>query len=94
MTLKLSSLTTVVISSLDVAKEGFHKHDQSMSSRTIPSIARVNDHHKNSILWLPVFAHRKNLRKVCATHLFTPHQLDANQSLRQKKVQKITRLCV
>ncbi|TXG46383.1 hypothetical protein EZV62_028111 [Acer yangbiense] len=89
MSLKLGSITTIVISSPHVAKEALHKHDQALSSRIILEVARVQDHHKVSMVWLPVSAPWRNLRKVCATQMFTAHKLDATQALRQKKVQEL-----
>ncbi|TXG46382.1 hypothetical protein EZV62_028110 [Acer yangbiense] len=89
MSLKLGSITTIVISSPQVAKEALQKHDQALSSRTIPDGARSLNHHKHSIAWLPVSAPWRNLRKVCATQMFTAQRLDATQAVRQKKVQEL-----
>ncbi|KAM3701814.1 hypothetical protein ACJW31_05G203600 [Castanea mollissima] len=49
MTLKLGSITTIVISSPNLAKEALQKNDQAFSSRTIPDMAHVFDHHEFSI---------------------------------------------
>ncbi|KAI9180752.1 hypothetical protein LWI28_007844 [Acer negundo] len=89
MSLKVGSITTIVISSPQVAKEALQKRDQAVSSRTIPDGARSVDHHKHSIAWLPVSAPWRNLRKVCATQMFTAQRLDATQAVRQKKVQEL-----
>ncbi|KAG6784705.1 hypothetical protein POTOM_010405 [Populus tomentosa] len=87
MTLKLGRITTIVISSPNIAKEALQKHDQALSSRTVPDALRV--HHKNSTLWLPASTHWKFLRKLTATQMFTPQRLDASQALRGKKVQEL-----
>nr|POE50327.1 geraniol 8-hydroxylase [Quercus suber] len=89
MTLKLGSITTIVISSPYIAKEALQKNDQAFSSRTIPDTCRVFDHHKVSIVWLPALARWRNFRKVSATQIFAPQQLDATQALRQQKVQEL-----
>ena len=89
MTLKLGSITTIVISSPDIAKEALQKKDQAFSSRTIPDTGRVADHHKVSMVWLPALTRWRNLRKVSATKIFAPQQLDATQALRQKKVKEL-----
>ncbi|KAK7847799.1 geraniol 8-hydroxylase [Quercus suber] len=89
MTLKLGSITTIVISSPDIAKEALQKNDQAFSGRTIPDTCRVFDHHKVSIVWLPALARWRNFRKVSATQIFAPQQLDATQALRQQKVQEL-----
>ncbi|KAK0581930.1 hypothetical protein LWI29_019681 [Acer saccharum] len=89
MSIKLGSITTIVISSPHVAKEALQTHDRALSSRTIPDGARSLDHHKYSIVFLPVSAPWRNLRKVCATQMFTAQRLDATQVVRQKKVQEL-----
>ncbi|XP_061967013.1 cytochrome P450 76T24-like [Populus nigra] len=87
MTLKLGRITTIVISSPNIAKEALQKHDQALSSRTVPDALRV--HHRNSILWLPASTHWKFLKKLTATQMFTSQRLDASQALRGKKVQEL-----
>ncbi|KAK0580733.1 hypothetical protein LWI29_005627 [Acer saccharum] len=88
MSLKLGSITTIVISSSHVAKEALQTHDQALSSRTIPDGAPSLDRHKHSIAWLPVSAPRRNLRKVCATQMFTAQRLDATQASRIVRLDK------
>ena len=89
MTLKLGSLTTIVISSPDIAKEALQKNDQALSSRTIPDSIQVFNHPKVSMSWLPASARWRSLRKLSATKIFAPQQLDATQILRQKKVKEL-----
>uniref|UniRef100_A0A7N2MEC7 Cytochrome P450 n=1 Tax=Quercus lobata TaxID=97700 RepID=A0A7N2MEC7_QUELO len=89
MTLKLGSITTIVISSPDIAKEALQKNDQALSSRTIPDSIQVFNHPKNSMAWLPALARWRNLRKLSATKIFAPQQLDGTQALRQKKVKEL-----
>lgn len=43
----------------------------------------------NSMVWLPVSPRWRNLRKICATEMFTMQRLDASQELRRKKVQQL-----
>nr|POF24106.1 ferruginol synthase [Quercus suber] len=89
MTLKLGSITTIVISSPNLAKEALQRHDQAFSSRSIPDMAHVFDHHNSSMGWLPTNSKWKNLRKACATQIFATQRLDATQALRQTKVQEL-----
>ena len=89
MTLKLGSITTIVISSPNLAKEALQTNDQAFSSRTIPDMARVFDRHEFSVGWLPTNSKWKNLRKACATQIFATQLLDATQALRQTKVQEL-----
>ncbi|XP_059456103.1 cytochrome P450 76T24-like [Corylus avellana] len=90
MTLKFGSITTIIISSPDLAKEVLQKHDQVFSGRTIPDAVRALDHHKFSMGWLPPTSSRwRNLRKVSATQIFATQKLNSTQAIRKKKVQQL-----
>ncbi|XP_065864839.1 cytochrome P450 76AD1-like [Euphorbia lathyris] len=89
MTLKLGSITTIVISSPEFAKAALQKHDLALSSRTIPDSNRAHDYHKFSVAWLPVSDQWRSLKKIMVTELFTTQKLEASQNLRQKKVQEL-----
>jgi len=86
MTLRLGSITTIVISSPDVAKEMFIKHDIDFASRQVPDSAWAVDHAKFSMVWLPVCPKWRDIRKISAIQLFTNQRLHASQGLRNKKV--------
>ncbi|XP_074263214.1 cytochrome P450 76T24-like [Silene latifolia] len=86
MSLKLGTMTIIVISSPQVAKEMFLKHDLTFSSRTFPEATRKSNHHKHSMVWLPVGPKWRDLRKIAVVQLFTTQRLDSSQGLRQKKV--------
>ncbi|KAF8380389.1 hypothetical protein HHK36_027874 [Tetracentron sinense] len=89
MTLKLGRLTTVVVSSSSMAKEVLQKNDLAFANRTIPDAIRALNHHEVSMVWLPVSARWRSLRKICNGQMFTTQRLDANQGLRQQKVQEL-----
>ncbi|KAM3701816.1 hypothetical protein ACJW31_05G203800 [Castanea mollissima] len=89
MTLKLGSITTIVISSPNMAKEVLQKNDQAFSSRTVPDMIHVFNHHKVSVGWIPANSQWRNLRKACATQIFAPQRLDATEALRLAKVQEL-----
>lgn len=89
MSLQLGSLTTVVISSVDLAKDLFLNHDLSFSSRIITDASQAMSHYKFSIAWLPVSPKWRSLRKICAVQLFTKKSLGATELLRQEKVQEL-----
>ena len=48
-TLKLGSITTIVISFQNIAKEALLNYDQALTSGTIPKMAQIFDHHKVSM---------------------------------------------
>ncbi|KAI3860959.1 hypothetical protein MKW92_044179 [Papaver armeniacum] len=89
MSLKLGSLTTIVISSSTTAKEVLQKHDQSFSSRTVIDAVTVFNHHESSIVWLPPTPQWRALRKLTNSHIFTTQKLDSNQSLRHRKLEEL-----
>ncbi|KAF7134649.1 hypothetical protein RHSIM_Rhsim08G0107900 [Rhododendron simsii] len=97
MSLKLGRKTAVVISSPALAKEVLQNQDLAFSSRTIPNAAHAHDHDKYSVVWLPVADRWRSLRKIMNSHIFSDppcaldlvSRLDANQNLRQKKVQEL-----
>ncbi|KAF7844708.1 geraniol 8-hydroxylase-like [Senna tora] len=89
MTLKLGNITTIVVSSPQVAREVLQKNDQAISSRKIPDTLRAQDHHTLSVIWMPQSPQWRLLRRVCASKIFSSHQLDSTQTIRQKKVQEL-----
>ncbi|KAI3839089.1 hypothetical protein MKX03_011088 [Papaver bracteatum] len=89
MSLKLGTLTTVVVSSSAMAKEILQKHDQSFSSRHVIDAMTVFNHHKSSIVWSNVCPRWRNLRKLTNSHIFTTQKLDSNQNLRHQKLNEL-----
>ncbi|GJR95068.1 cytochrome P450 76AD1-like protein [Tanacetum coccineum] len=91
MSLKLGSVTTIVVSSREIVQEVFSKHDMSFSSRTVPygAYSYTQNLQKNSVIWLPVGDKWRSIRKVLKEQLFSVRQLDASQDLRKKKVQEL-----
>ncbi|KAK9691071.1 hypothetical protein RND81_09G173900 [Saponaria officinalis] len=91
MTLRLGRVTTVIIFSSVVAKEILQKNDVFFSNRTVIDVVRAINHHKNSLVWLPVSTQWRNLRKrkMCNTHVFSNARLDASQSLRRDKIRDL-----
>jgi len=89
MTLKLGTITTIVISSPQVAKQVLHENSQIFSNRTVPHALSAVDHDKFSIGWLPTLALWKKLRKSCATKVFSTKMLHSTNFLRQQKLQEL-----
>ncbi|OMO80995.1 Cytochrome P450 [Corchorus olitorius] len=90
MTLKLGQKTTIVVSSAAMAKEILQKHDAAFSNRTIPDAFRALQHHQLGMPWLPFSTSTwRYLRKICNLEIFASQKLDANQHLRQRKVEQL-----
>ncbi|KAK9266576.1 hypothetical protein L1049_021626 [Liquidambar formosana] len=98
MALRLGSITTVVASSPEMAKQILHKHDQSFSNRTIPDVINAMPNREGTLAWIPGDQRWRNLRRICNTQMFSNHRLDSLQHLRCEKVQQlvahIKRRCV
>ncbi|KAJ0762585.1 putative geraniol 8-hydroxylase [Helianthus annuus] len=89
MSLKFGTRTTIVVSSPDIAKEFLQTHDHSFSSRSVPDVAKVVDHEKYSIVWLPVGEKWRKLRRISKEYVFSMQRLDASELLRQTKVKEL-----
>ncbi|KAK6917587.1 Cytochrome P450 [Dillenia turbinata] len=89
MSLKLGQITTIVISSPTLAKEVLQSNDLCFSYRAPPDSIKAYDHHLHSIIWLPPLNKWRNYRKITNSHIFSAQKLDANQHLRQKKVEEM-----
>ncbi|XP_065858108.1 geraniol 8-hydroxylase-like [Euphorbia lathyris] len=88
MSLKLGQITTVVISNATLAKETFQTHDLNLSDRPVPDATHAQDHHL-SIVWLPLGAEWRNLRKICNSYIFANQKLDLNREFRRNKIQQL-----
>ncbi|KAL2460761.1 Cytochrome [Abeliophyllum distichum] len=89
MYLKIGYLETVVVSSPEIAKDILQKYDHVLSSRSVPSAAMAKEHHKHSMVWLPVENQWRKLRRICREQMFTLQRLDASWGLRREKLQKL-----
>ncbi|KZV53176.1 geraniol 8-hydroxylase-like [Dorcoceras hygrometricum] len=93
MRLRLGFINTVVISSSAMAKEVLQKQDLAFSSRWAPDALHACDHSNYSVVWLPVAARWRSLRKVLTSNIFSGSRLDANQHLSSRKVQELIAYC-
>ncbi|KAH0640336.1 hypothetical protein KY285_036922 [Solanum tuberosum] len=94
ISLKLGRLPTIVISSSAVAKEAAKKHDSAFSSKTPKDAVEAHNHHKFSIVWLPVdSSRRKSLRTILNSCIFSANKLDANQNIRSTKISELIAYC-
>ncbi|KFK37347.1 hypothetical protein AALP_AA4G244800 [Arabis alpina] len=90
MSLKLGSLNVAVITSPEAAREVLRTHDQILSGRTFPNTVRDINHHDISIVWLsPSSTRWRMLRKLSATHLFSPQRVEGTKAMRMKKMQEL-----
>ncbi|CAA0842642.1 cytochrome P450- family 76- subfamily C-polypeptide 6 [Striga hermonthica] len=86
MSLKLGTLTTVVISSPEAARSVLQTHDLPFSSRKITIAAGSRDHDRFSMVFLPVDGPWRKLRRICREHMFSGPSLESGRALRREKL--------
>ncbi|XP_061348879.1 geraniol 8-hydroxylase-like [Gastrolobium bilobum] len=89
MSLKLGQVTTIVMSSSDMAKQVLQTHDQFLANRKVPDAMRGANHDKYSLPFLPISHQWRVLRKSCNGLLFSNKNLDATEELRREKIQEL-----
>ncbi|TMW97813.1 hypothetical protein EJD97_004941 [Solanum chilense] len=89
MTLKLGSITTVIASSPETAKEILQKHDKTFSGRTISDAVSSQPNREATLAWVPPDNMWRNKRRICNTQMFTNQKLDSLQELRHQKVERL-----
>nr|KYP35757.1 Cytochrome P450 76C1 [Cajanus cajan] len=90
MRLQLGRVTTVVISSCEMAREVLQTHDLLLSNRTVPDALSVLNHNQYSLSFMRVSPRWRDLRKICNNQLFANKTLEASQDLRRNKLQVLT----
>ena len=88
MSIRLGTVTTVVVSSPAMAREFLQRHDSVLAARSVPHA--TGKHAVGSVAWLPPVPRWRALRKIMATELFAPQRLDALNHLRSDKVRELT----
>ncbi|KAK8497072.1 hypothetical protein V6N11_050894 [Hibiscus sabdariffa] len=90
MTLRLGSITTIVLSSPEMAKQVLQTHAQSFSDRPIPDAIASMPNLELSLVWSPSDDSRwRKLRGLCSTQLFSAQKLNSLQFLRYQKVEQL-----
>nr|QWK52372.1 cytochrome P450 76C8 [Isatis tinctoria] len=96
MSLRLGSLTTVVISSPEAAREVLKTLDNVFSARTFSETVRTIGHQEDvSIPWLPsTSSHWRLWRKILESQLFSRKCLKATMTVRSKKVKELIKFII
>ncbi|RWR87571.1 geraniol 8-hydroxylase-like protein [Cinnamomum micranthum f. kanehirae] len=89
MTLKLGSVTTVVVSSAAMAEEVLQNKDRFLSGRKIVDATRALNFNESSMAWSQPNQYWRKLRAISKTQLFSNQILDAGQGLRHHKVREL-----
>ncbi|KAM3375388.1 Geraniol 8-hydroxylase [Capsicum baccatum] len=89
MTLKLGSITTIIASSPESAKEILQKHDKTFSARTVPDAVESQPNREATLAWVPPDNMWRNERRICNTQMFTNQRLDSVQELRHQMAERL-----
>ncbi|GJU43695.1 geraniol 8-hydroxylase-like protein, partial [Tanacetum coccineum] len=86
MTIRLGSITSVVASTPDAAREILLRNDEACSGRIVPDAVTALDNHDAAVLWIPTNDEWRTIRKALNTCLTHQHKLDSLRNLREKVV--------
>lgn len=89
MTLRFGSVTTVVVSSPELAREALHKNDGGLSGRFVFDVLRSAGHDAASVVWRQPDPKWHRFRAMYNKHLFSSRSLEASQGVRRKKMEEL-----
>ncbi|MCO5610274.1 hypothetical protein L7F22_064510 [Adiantum nelumboides] len=91
MTLRLGSVTVVVASSPEMAKEILQTHDQSFASRPLTAAGARLFFDWSDIAMAPYGPYWKLMRRLCGAHLFEGRRIEGSRGLREEEVRHLLR---
>ncbi|PON56114.1 Cytochrome P450, E-class, group I [Parasponia andersonii] len=91
MTLWLGSMSTVVISSQEVAREMFKNHDVVLAGRKIYEAMKGDHGNEGSLITAQYGPHWRMLRRLSTTEFFVTSRLDATRGVRERCIDRMVR---
>lgn len=79
MSLHFGSVYTVIVTSPEMAREIFVKHDQDFLNRTVVEAVHAHDHDSISMAFMDVGAEWRTLRRICKEQIFSVKSLETSQ---------------
>ncbi|XP_076944921.1 cytochrome P450 76T24-like [Bidens hawaiensis] len=89
MTIRLGSVTSVVTSTPDAAREILQRQDEVCSGRMIPDAVTALENHDKAVLWISANKDWRTIRKALNTYLTHQHKLNTLGGLRQNMVDEM-----
>ncbi|KAM0015469.1 putative geraniol 8-hydroxylase [Helianthus debilis subsp. tardiflorus] len=87
MTIRLGSITSLVASTPEAAREILQRNDEVCSGRIVPDAVTALADHDVAVLWIPANDEWRTIRKALNTYLTHQHKLDTLRDLRQNVVE-------
>nr|KJB61440.1 hypothetical protein B456_009G358600 [Gossypium raimondii] len=86
MHLQLGQISTVVVSSAEMAKEIMKTHDIVFANRPVLASAKILTYGCTDIAFTPYGNYWRNLRKICTSELLNATRVASFQSIREEEV--------
>jgi len=91
MHIKLGALSTVVVSSPEMAKEVMKTHDIAFANRPYLLAADVISYGSKGISFSPYGGYWRQMRKICTFELLTPKRVESFKAIRDEEASKLVK---
>ncbi|KAM7494152.1 hypothetical protein LguiB_028761 [Lonicera macranthoides] len=89
MTIRLGSVTSVVASSAEMAREILQKNDEACSGRNVPDAVTALKNNNLAVLWISASEEWRIIRRALNTFLTNTQKLDTLKDLRGKAIEEM-----